>query len=129
MFAYASIRRRLVVIVLCITLLTVFAVAVIALGGSASTLQSQTQAALIRRNETLANTLDTRLQTVAATTRLLAAILSRQNGTPVSLLWQTASNTLIEPDNLISRITVYAPFRDSEHQIVIFDDPTAPSRT
>jgi len=128
MFSNASIRSRLLLIVLGVTALTVLAVALIALGGSAATLQAQTQAALLNANQTLANTLDTKLQAVAATTQLLAATLTRQSASP-SELWQTASNTLMQPDVLISRINVYAPFRGGGRQLVIFDDPTAPSST
>ncbi len=78
MFSNTSIRGRLVFIVLAVSALTMIAVAVLALYGSAATLQAQTQAALLNRNQTLANTLDTELQAVAATTRLLAAHLTRQ---------------------------------------------------
>jgi signal transduction histidine kinase/HAMP domain-containing protein len=129
MFSNATIRRRLMLIVVGVSALTVIAVAVLALGGSAATLQAQTQAALLNRNETLANTLDTKLQAVAATTQLLAANLTRQSTSPSSALWQTATNTLLQPDILISRINVYAPFRGGGNQIVIFDDPTPPSST
>jgi two-component system sensor histidine kinase/response regulator len=126
---FSTIRRRLVFMVLAVSALTVIAVAVIALTGSASTLQAQTQAALLNRNQTLANTLDTKLQAVAATTQLLAATLTRQTTSPASALWQTATNTLLERDVLIRRVNVYAPFRGTGHQVVIFDDPTPPSST
>ncbi len=123
-----SIRRRLVIIVVSMTFVIVVAVAFIALNGSRELMRNQTVSALLEHNQALANDLDGRLQAAVATTRALANVLSRQNGSPVTLLWQTTSNSMLEGGSLIRRVNVYAPFRDG-HQTVIFDYPLPPSKT
>jgi signal transduction histidine kinase/HAMP domain-containing protein len=123
-----SIRRRLVIIVVGMTFMIVMAVAFIALNGSRELMRNQTVAALLEHNQALANGLDGRMQAAVATTRALANVLSRQNGSPVTLLWQTTSNSMLEEAGLIRRVNVYAPFRDG-HQFVIFDYPLPPSKT
>lgn len=123
-----SIRRRLVITVVGMTFVIVIAVAFIALNGSRELMRNQTVAALLEHNQALANELDGRMQAAVATTRALANALSRQNGSPVTLLWQTTSNSMLEGGGLIRRVNVYAPFRDG-YQSIVFDYPLPPSTT
>lgn len=123
-----SIRRRLIVIVVGMTFVIVLAVAYIALSGSRGLMRNQIISAILEHNQTLANFIDGRMQTAAATTRSLASALTRQNTLPVPILWQMSSNSMLDSDGLIRRINVYAPFRDG-HQSLIFDYPLLPART
>ena len=124
-----NIRRRLVMIITGLTLLLVLAVASIALSANATSLRAQTQQTYIAFNQTLANALDTELQSAEATTRAFAAALANEPvESPVSQLWQMSSNTLLDKNILIQRINVYTPFRDG-HQTLVFNTPIEPSRT
>lgn len=126
-FSTWGIRRRLVVIILSIAVLTVLGVAVIALSANATTLRQQTEAAHTSMNQAFANALDTRLQSITQTAQLFAAALQEgEQQSPFPDLWQMATNVLLEPDSLIERINIYAPFRDTE-QLVIFNAPQRPS--
>lgn len=123
-----SIRRRLIVIVVGMTFIIVMAVAYIALSGSRGLMRNQIIYAILEHNQTLANFIDGRMQTAAATTRSLASALTRQNTLPIPILWQMSSNSMLDSDGLIRRINVYAPFREG-HQNLIFDYPLLPART
>lgn len=126
LFSKWGIRRRLVIIILTIAVTTVLGVAAIALGANATTLRQQTEAAFTSHNQALASTLDTRLQSAAQTAQLLAATLEQDQRSPFPGLWQLATNVLSKDDNLIDRINIYAPFRET-NQIVIFNAPKNPS--
>jgi len=124
-----NIRRHLVIIITSITLLLILAVASIALSANADSLRTQTEAASIAHNQTLANALDTELQTAVTTARVFAAALANEPvESPLSQLWQMASNTLLDRQALTRRINVYAPFRDGR-QTLIFNTPIEPART
>ncbi|MEO8606234.1 MAG: ATP-binding protein [Chloroflexota bacterium] len=124
-----NIRRRLVMIITGLTLLLVLAVASIALSANAASLRTQTEQTYVASNQTLANALDTELQSAEATTRAFAAALANEPvASPVSQLWQMSSNTLLDKHILIQRINVYTPFREG-HQTLVFNTPIEPSRT
>lgn len=122
-----SIHRRLVIIIVGMTFTIVVIVAFIALNGSRDLIRNQIISALLEHNQALANEFDGRMQAAVATTRALANVLSRQGGSPVSLLWQMTSNSMLEGGGLIRRVNVYAPFR-SGHQTLVFDYPLPPSK-
>jgi signal transduction histidine kinase/HAMP domain-containing protein len=124
-----NIRRRLVMIITSLTLLLVLAVAAIALNANAASLRAQTEQTYISINQTLANALDTDLQTAVTTARTFAAALANEPvSSPVSQLWQMSSNILLDETNLVRRINVYAPFREG-HQTLVFNTPIEPART
>jgi signal transduction histidine kinase/HAMP domain-containing protein len=124
--ANRSIKRNLVIIVMIIAVMTVVAVALIALRGSSSNLRAQTETAFIASNQAAANRLDAKLQEVAIITRSVAAAMSNQPVSPISQVWQMTSNILIASENPARRINIYAPLRDG-HQTVIFNSPYQPS--
>ncbi|MBZ0290419.1 MAG: HAMP domain-containing protein, partial [Anaerolineae bacterium] len=124
-----NIRRRLVIMITGLTLLLVLAVASIALSANAASLRTQTERTYISQNQSLANALDTELQSAVTTARAFAAALANEPvESPVSQLWQMSSNTLLDNDSLIQRINVYTPFREG-HQTLVFNAPIEPSRT
>jgi signal transduction histidine kinase len=122
-----SIRRRLVYIIVTIAILTVIAVALIALNSSSVILQRQTEQAFIGRNQAVANTVDGRLQQVVSTARSLAAALSGEPVSPLAQIWQMASNTLLDKNRIIERINVYALIPRG-HETVIFNQAGFPLR-
>src|SRR5262245_2761456 len=105
-FSNLSIRRRLVYIIVTIAVLTVIAVALVALNTSSMILQRQTQQAFIGRNQAIANVVDTRLQEVVTSTRGFAAALANQPTSPLTQIWQMASNTLLDKNRIIQRVNV-----------------------
>jgi len=124
MFA-GSIRRRLVSIVIIISILSAVVVAAIVINSVAGTLRRQTESAFVEHNQALANMLDTQLQSIATTARALADTMEHRAESPVTLLWPTANN-MLDGDSTLERINVYTSFRDG-HQIVMFRRPQEPS--
>src|SRR5687768_10684897 len=91
-----NIRRRLVLIITGITLVLVLGVASIALNTNAASLRTQTENAYLAHNQTIANALDTEMQTAVTIARAFAAALANEPvSSPVSQVWQMSSNTLI----------------------------------
>ncbi|MEP6988175.1 MAG: hypothetical protein ABI970_21405, partial [Chloroflexota bacterium] len=122
-----SIRRRLVQIILMISIPTVVVVAIIALSSYSTTLRSESEDAFVNSNQVFANALDGQLQTAVVTTRNFAAALAGQPVAPLSQAWQMASNMLSEKNTPIRRINVYG-MSASGHQSVIFNAPYPPTR-
>jgi signal transduction histidine kinase/methyl-accepting chemotaxis protein len=122
-----GIRRRLVFIVVGVSIVTTVLVASIALSANVSNLRAQTQRLYLASNQTLANRLDTYLQSGVNTANVLANLMANQPLPAISQVWQTASNMLGNTANPVRRISVYAPLR-SGHQTTIFNAPIAPSR-
>src|SRR6185369_1138298 len=122
-----SIRRRLVQIILMISIPTVVVVAFIALSSYSTTLRRESEDAFVNSNQVFANALDGQLQTAVVTTRNFAAALAGQPVAPLSQVWQMASNMLIEKNTPVRRINVYG-LSSAGHQTVIFNTPYAPMR-
>ncbi len=127
MFLNWSIRRRLVYIIVTIAVVTVLAVALIALNTSSMILQRQTQQAFIGRNQAVANAVDSRLQQIVGLTNSFAAALADQPVSPLTQIWQMASNTLLDNDRIIQRVSVYA-YSSEGHETIIFNAAAAPLR-
>ncbi|NWG17846.1 MAG: GAF domain-containing protein [Chloroflexi bacterium] len=117
-----GLRQRLVIIIVSICVLIVAAVAMIALNANAAALRAQTEIALIRHNQMMANALDAELQFVTASTQAFAAALDGQPVLPVSQARAMADSYLSESGRLIRRLNVYGPFRDT-HQTLIVNAP------
>ncbi len=122
-----SIRRRLVQIILMISIPTVVVVAVIALSSYSTTLRRESEDAFVNSNQVFANALDGQLQTAVVTTRNFAAALAGQPFAPLSQVWQLASNMLLDKNTPVRRINVYGLWLTG-HQSVIFNAPYAPMR-
>jgi signal transduction histidine kinase len=122
-----SIRRRLVFIIVTIAVLTVIAVALIALNTSSTILRGETEQAFTGRNQAIANVVDGRLQQVVSLTRSFAAALADQPSEPIRQVWQMASNTLLDKNRIIERINVYA-LSDEGHETIIFNVAPPPLR-
>lgn len=123
-----SIRRRLVQIILMISIPTVVIVAIIALSAYSTSLRRESEDAFVNSNQVFANALDGQLQTAAVTARNFAAALAGQPVAPLSQVWQMASNTLADTNSIVRRINVYG-FTGNSHQIVIFNPPVPPLRS
>jgi hypothetical protein len=122
-----SIRRRLVQIILMISIPTVVVVALIALGSYSTSLQRETEDAFVNSNQVFANAFDGQLQAAIVTTRNFAAALAGQPVAPLSQVWQMASNMLLDKNTIVRRINVYG-LSATGHQSVIFNPPYAPMR-
>ncbi|MEZ4668976.1 MAG: ATP-binding protein [Anaerolineae bacterium] len=122
-----SIRRRLVQIILMISIPTVVIVAVIGISAYASSLRQETEAAFVSGNQVIANALDGYLQTTAVTTRIFAAAMADQTLSPIPQIWQMATNVLGDRNNLVRRVNVYWT-SDVGHQSVVFNAPYPPLR-
>lgn len=117
-----GLRRRLVFIVVGISVLTVLATAVIALNANVSSLRVQTEQALTRHNQALANALDGELQLVVTAAQMFAAALDRQPDAPALRLEPLVSHYLADGSRLIRRVNVYAPV-DDRYQMLTFNAP------
>ncbi len=117
-----TIRQRLVVIVISISLVIVGAVALIAVSAYAGVLRQQTQTAFINANQLFANAIDARLQDSMSTARTFAAALSDQASSPLTSGWQLASNLLTDHYRAAQRISVYARLKGG-HQTIIYNPP------
>lgn len=122
-----SIRQRLVFIIITIAVLTIVAVALIALNASATVLRRQTEESFVNTNQALANSLDSRLQEIVITTQSFANAMSYQVISPISQIWDLASNTLSDRQQLVRRVSIYT-VDDTGHQAVIFNTPPSPQR-
>ncbi len=122
-----SIRRRLVQIILLISIPTVVVVALIALSAYSTSLQRETEDAFVNSNQVFANAFDGQLQSAMVTTRNFAAALAGQPVAPLSQVWQMASNMLLDKNTIVRRINVYG-LSTTGHQSVIFNPPYAPMR-
>src|SRR6185369_14339538 len=123
-----SIRRRLVQIILMISIPTVVVVAFIALSSYSTTLRRESEDAFVNSNQVFANALDGQLQTAVVTTRNFAAALAGQPvAPPLSQVWPLASNMLLEKNTPVRRINVYA-LTATGHQSIIFNTPYSPMR-
>src|SRR5215470_16152475 len=103
-----SIRRRLVQIILLISIPTVVVVAIIALSSYSTNLRRESEDAFVNSNQVYANALDGQLQTAVVTTHNFAAALAGQPVAPLSKVWGLASNILLEKNTPVRRINVYA---------------------
>ncbi len=103
-----SIRRRLVQIILLISIPTVVVVALIALSSYSTSLQRETEDAFVNSNQVFANAFDGQLQSAMVTTRNFAAALAGQPVAPLSQVWQMASNILLDKNTIVRRFNVYA---------------------
>ncbi|MBC6937533.1 MAG: HAMP domain-containing protein [Chloroflexi bacterium] len=121
-----GLRRQLVLIIVGICVLMAAAVAMIALNANAAALRAQTETALVRHNQMMANALDAELQFVVASTQAFAAALNDQPVLPVSQARAMATSYLSEAGRLIHRLNIYGPFRDT-HQTLIVNAPEAGS--
>lgn len=128
LFANWTVRRRLVLIILAISLLTIAAVSAIALSTSSQALRSQTEQSFIQTNQVFANEIDTHLQAAAAITESFANTLNGQIAAPLNDLWPLASSTLADEDVLAQRVNIYT-LTGSGHETVVFNKPSAPLRT
>lgn len=118
----------MVLIMVGISLALVLLVAGVTLSANGKTLREQTEAAVLNANQSLATGVDTHLQQAVTTTRIFAgAVTTLPDETPLTQVWPLASSILVQPENIVTRIYVYAPFRDG-FQILIFNPPNAPSR-
>jgi signal transduction histidine kinase len=122
-----SIRRRLVQIILMISIPTVVVVAVIALTSYSTTLRRESEDAFVNSNQVFANALDGQLQTAVVTARNFAAALAGQPVAPLSQVWQLASNILLDKSTLVRRIYVHGMSAQG-HQTVVFNPSYAPMR-
>ncbi len=122
-----SIRRRLVQIILLISIPTVVVVALIALSSYSTSLQRESEDAFVNSNQVFANAFDGQLQSAMVTTRNFAAALAGQPVAPLSQVWQMASNILLDKNTIVRRINVYA-VSATGHQSVIFNPPYSPMR-
>jgi len=122
-----SIRRRLVQIILLISIPTVVVVALIALSSYSTSLQRESEDAFVNSNQVFANAFDGQLQAVMVTTRNFAAALAGQPVAPLSQVWQMASNILLDKNTIVRRINVYG-LSANGHQSVIFNPPYSPMR-
>ena len=109
-----------------INLLVVVGISALVLSSSAETMHSQAVYNINEHTQALANTVDSRLERVSSVTRTLAAALGHREASPVSLLWQSASAILTQPDNLIVRINSFTPLRQG-YRAVVFNRPNKPS--
>ncbi len=123
-----SIRRRLVQIILMISIPTVVVVAIIALSAYSTTLRRESEDVFVNSNQVFANALDGQLQTAVVTARNFAAALADQPVAPLSQVWQMATNTLVDKNTIVRRINVYG-VSAYNRQIVVFNPPIAPLRT
>lgn len=123
-----SVRRRLVIIIVSLTSLIVLAVAFIALVSSREMLRAEIIQALVERNQSTATALDARMMEAAVTVRTLAGMWSGSEQPSIAQTWRIMTRSLIEARALISRIHIFAPFRDG-HQNLIFDYPLLSART
>ncbi|MBI1276644.1 MAG: HAMP domain-containing protein [Anaerolineaceae bacterium] len=122
-----SIRRRLVQIILMISIPTVVVVALIALSSYSTSLQRESEDAFVNSNQVFANAFDGQLQSAMVTTRNFAAALAGQPVAPLSQVWQMASNILLDKNTVVRRINVYA-LSATGHQSVIFNPAYSPMR-
>lgn len=122
MLAVSSIRRNLVMIVVSISLAVLLIVSGITLIFSSETLRNHGVNIIGEHNQGMANLLDTRIQQTITTTHIIAATLNHPDISPTSSLWKIANITFSSPDNLISRINIWMPFRES-YRMVSFRQP------
>src|SRR5262249_16538626 len=111
-------------IVVGISALIVILVALLIVNATAQNLSTQTRNALAERERHLAETLDTQMEALSATSRSLAATLGYYTDrSPVSTLWTASTNVMLPSNSLIRRVGVLADFRDNQYQVVLFGHP------
>ncbi|RMF76516.1 MAG: HAMP domain-containing protein [Chloroflexi bacterium] len=127
MFTNWSLRRQIVFLVSLVSILIMIIVAVIAFSTRSAALENQATAAIIERNQALANVVDARLQAVVNRTQTFADAMAFRNESPVDVLWHLVSTSMLAEDNLIERVGVVTSFQGRE-QVVIFNRPDRPAR-
>ncbi len=128
MFRSSSIQRRLLFLLVSLTFCTILMVVLLIISTGRNFIVKQTVQTYDEEHQNIAQALDSRITRAATVTQMLASTLTRQTNLPLNMLWQVSSSSMIDADNLVKRVNVYAPFRDS-HQVIIFEQPLPPSNT
>jgi signal transduction histidine kinase/HAMP domain-containing protein len=116
-----SIRRRLVLIAVGVSVAILVVVALITVNSTGPIIAAQTEAALIARNQTFASTLDGDLRMFSASVETLAAAVGTGRVQELEMLLSQASNLLARNPS-IQRIGALMP-ADGGYEVLLFSPP------
>jgi signal transduction histidine kinase/HAMP domain-containing protein len=118
-----TIRRRLVVITVGLSVLILAIVAALTVNASNELISQQTQAILLGRNQSFANALEANMRDYAVSTSGVAAIMSGSSANSLStLLLRQASELLNAPESTVHYINVIIP-KAGGYQVVTAHRP------